>query len=321
MPRIMRTLELAYAGRWGQNGDLITEKDLKEVVETFTPRRPVGIGHDIMKKDDAPKYGNVWSVKLANSGKTLTGDVEFSETLDKLYTSGLYDGWSVSIPKRAIDGKTYLHHLAFLGATPPKIPGLKDLGGKPFQAADNDKIFSFDFSGKIKESDEEVKMTKEEIEAMQKENAELKEANKKLAENKTSLEGELKKAQQEKKEMEEVSPETLPKEFSDKIKSYDEEMKKMRLQAFKAKVENHLPKGVMEQAEVLASSLSSRSDAVNFSDNGQSVSGTEIELLSSILRKWPQSVSLGSSGFDYSDRGSEGAGDVKSAGRQIMKAL
>ena len=77
----------------------------------------------------------------------------------------------------------------------------------------------------------------------------------------------------------------------------------------------------MEQAEVLASSLSSRSDAVNFSDNGQSVSGTEIELLSSILKKWPQSVSLGSSGFDYSDRGSEGAGDVKSAGRQIMKAL
>ena len=226
MPRIMRTLELAYAGRWGQNGDLITEKDLKEVVETFTPRRPVGIGHDIMKKDDAPKYGNVWSVKLANGGKTLTGDVEFSEELDTLYTSGLYDGWSVSIPKRAIDGKTYLHHLAFLGATPPKIPGLKDLGEKPFQAADNDKIFSFDFSGKIKESDEEVKMTKEEIEAMQKENAELKEANKKLAENKTSLEGELKKAQEEKKEMEEVSPETLPKEFSDKIKSYDEEMKK-----------------------------------------------------------------------------------------------
>lgn len=321
MPRIMRTLELAYVGKWGQNGDPITEQDLKEAVETFTPRRPVGIGHDIMKKDDAPKYGNVWSVRLVNGGKTLTGEVEFSEALDKLYTSGLYDGWSVSIPKRAVDGKTYLHHLAFLGATPPKIPGLKDLGEKSFQAADNDKVFSFDFSGKIKESDEEVKMTKEEIEAMQKENAELKEANKKLAENKTSLEGELKKAQEEKKETGEVSSETLPKEFSDKIKSYDEEMKKMRLQAFKAKVENYLPKGLMEQAEVLASSLASRSDAVNFSDNGQSVQGTEIELLASILTKWPQSVSLGSSGFDYSDRGSDTKEDVKSAGRQIMKAL
>ena len=70
--RTIRTLELAKVGEWGMSSDPITGQDLKEVVETFTPRRPVGIGHEAMRRDDAPKYGNVWSVALADDGNTLT---------------------------------------------------------------------------------------------------------------------------------------------------------------------------------------------------------------------------------------------------------
>lgn len=301
MSRIMRTLELARVGKWGVNSDEITEADLADAVETFTPRRPVGIGHEAMHKDDAPKFGDVWSVELSDDGKTLSGDVEFSEELDTLYRAGKYDGWSVSLPKRAKDGKAYLHHLAFLGATPPKIPGLKEL--RSFRFSDGDKVSSFEFSGKLKEIDsEEVNMTEEEIKALkekseqlEKENATLKAENEKLTQDKKDLEEKLKSSS------EPASEETLPKEFSDKLKVYDEELKKNRLSVFKSKVQGKVPKGIMEQAERLADSLARRNDAVNFSDSGKSASANEIELLGSILSAWPTQVLEGSAGFDYSD--------------------
>lgn len=298
--RTIRTLELARVGKWGVNSDEITAKDLADAIETFTPRRPVGIGHDAMHKDNAPKYGNVWSVGLADGGKTLTGEVEFSEELDKLYTSGKYDGWSVSLPRRAKDGKAYLHHLAFLGATPPKIPGLKEID--TFKFADDDKVNAFEFSGKLKEIDEEVKMDEEELKALkekaeqlEKEVATLKAENEKLVEEKKGLEEKLKGCS--------TSEEALPKEFSDKLKTYDEELKKNRLNLFRAKVGAVVPKGVYEQAESLATSIAGRNVSVNFSDNGKTESANEIELLGSILSKWPSQVLEGSVGFDYSDKG------------------
>lgn len=316
--RTIRTLELARVGNWGKNGDPISAQDLRDVVETFTPRRPVGIGHDATRRDDAPKYGNVWAVRLRDGGNTLTGEVELSEELDTLYTSGKYDGWSVSIPKRAKDGKAYLHHLAFLGATPPKIPGLKDLGERPFQFADGDTFFSCEFAGKITELNEEVEMTKEEIEAMQKQNAALKEANEKLTGDNTKLNAQLKKAEEAKASVGSAGAEPeakaaqngtangkaeaqIPQEFADRMKRYDEEIVKSRLTAFKAKVEGKVPAGVMEQAECLASALAGHDSTVNFSDNGTSVSGTEIELLGSILSKWPEAVKSGYAGNDYAD--------------------
>nr|DAM44754.1 MAG TPA: capsid scaffolding protein [Bacteriophage sp.] len=325
--RTIRTLELARVGSWGKNSDPITEQDLRDAVETFTPRRPVGIGHDAMRKDDAPKYGNVWAVRLRDGGKTLTGEVEFGEELDELYTSGKYDGWSVSLPKRAKDGKAYLHHLAFLGATPPKIPGLKDLGEKPFAFADDDEFFACEFAGKLTELNEEVKMTKEEIEAMQKENAALKAANEKLTADNTELGAELKKAKDAKASGGSASAEAksdanavqngtangkaeahIPQEFADRMKRYDEEIVKSRLAAFKAKVEGKVPAGVMEQAECLAGALARRDSSVNFSDNGADRTGSEIELLGSILSKWPEAVKTGYAGNDYADSGDSGKG-------------
>lgn len=301
MPRTIRTLELARVGKWGVNSDEITEKDLADAVETFEARRPVGIGHDAMHKDDAPKFGDVRSVNLSNDGKTLTGEVEFSEELDTLYRDGKYDGWSVSLPKRAKDGKAYLHHLAFLGATPPKIPGLKELHS--FRFSDGDKVSSFEFSGKLKEidgeevnmSEEEVKALKEKAERLEKELAACKAENEKLAEEKKELEEKLKSSSDSSGE------ENLPKEFSDKLKALDEELQKNRLTAFKSKVMGKIPKGIMEKAERLAASLAERNKAVNFSDNGKSAPANEIELLGSILQAWPTQVLEGSAGFDYSD--------------------
>lgn len=206
----------------------------------------------------------------------------------------------MSLPRRAKDGKAYLHHLAFLGATPPKIPGLKEID--TFKFADDDKVNAFEFSGKLKEIDEEVKMDEEELKALkekaeqlEKEVATLKAENEKLVEEKKGLEEKLKGCS--------TSEEALPKEFSDKLKTYDEELKKNRLNLFRAKVGAVVPKGVYEQAESLATSIAGRNVSVNFSDNGKTESANEIELLGSILSKWPSQVLEGSVGFDYSDKG------------------
>lgn len=322
--RTIRTLELAKVGEWGMASDPITQQDLKEVVETFTPRRPVGIGHEAMRRDDAPKYGNVWSVALADDGNTLSGEVEFNDTLDTLYTSGAYDGWSVSIPKRAKDGKAYLHHLAFLGATPPKIPGLKELEVKPFSYADGDVKRSFQFSGNCIEcadketkamNEQEVKALQEKLAALEKENAELKAANEKAAADKKVLEEKLASLEgNEKKE------EAIPAEFADRMQRLEKEAHASRLAAFKAKIEGKVPAGIASQAATLAERLSDRTDVFNFSDNGANVQGTELEALASLLMHWPDPVSVGASGFDFSDRAGKEDG-AASCGIKLLGAL
>ena len=323
--RTIRTLELAKVGEWGMGSDPITGQDLKEVVETFTPRRPVGIGHEAMRRDDAPKYGNVWSVALVDDGNTLTGEVEFTDALDTLYTSGAYDGWSVSIPKRAKDGKAYLHHLAFLGATPPKIPGLKELEVKPFSYADGDVKRSFQFSGNCSEcadkeppmNEQAVKELQEKVAALEKENAELKAAKEKAEADKKALEEKLAADSGEQKK-----EDTIPAEFADRMQKLEQEAHASRLAAFKAKIEGKVPAGIASQAAALAERLSDRTDAFNFSDNGTTVHGTELEALASLLAHWPEPVSVGSSGFDFSDRAGRNKEEGAAAcGMRMLGAL
>lgn len=128
----LKRLELARVGQFGMDGAEITISDLREVVETFDGQAPVSIGHDITKdKDWWPSFGNVIALELDESedgiNATLSGDVMLDELLAEAIDQGFYEGWSISIPQRGSDSKRYLHHLAFLGAVPPKIRDLKIL--------------------------------------------------------------------------------------------------------------------------------------------------------------------------------------------------
>ena len=121
-------LEIARTGTFGAQGSMITAEDLKEVIETFDGKCPVSLGHYMTKQDWWPSWGNVENVYLRDDGDgnaTLIGDISVNETLYEAMKEGFYPSWSVSIPQRAADGKRYLHHLAFIGATPPKIRDLK----------------------------------------------------------------------------------------------------------------------------------------------------------------------------------------------------
>ena len=111
----------------------------------------------------------------------FTTEVVLHPELEKQFSDkddgdGCYKGWSVTIPKRASDGKRYLHSLAICGATPPKIPGLEQLMTKSCYS-DGDTVEVFDFSDAI-DYQEEIPMTEEEKKKM----ADLEAENKKLKE-------------------------------------------------------------------------------------------------------------------------------------------
>lgn len=125
----LKRLELARTGQFGMDGTTLTLQDLREAVETFEGTPPVSIGHQMAKEDWFPSFGSILSVELTEDANgtdgVLTGDVEMNEILSDAYDQGFYTGWSISLPQRGSDSKRYIHHLAFLGAVPPKIRDLK----------------------------------------------------------------------------------------------------------------------------------------------------------------------------------------------------
>lgn len=120
-------LELAKAGN--HNDILISEEDIREMVENFESDIPITIGHEM--DDSMPAYGWIKSVQSSADGKTLIGEIELGEELEKAISEGKYKNWSIGAGRDS-EGKMYLHHLAFLGAVPPMIKDLKiiEMGDK-----------------------------------------------------------------------------------------------------------------------------------------------------------------------------------------------
>ena len=122
-----KIIELARPGTFGQAGTKVTLQDLKEITETFSGSSPITLGHQLA--DWMPAFGKVLSVSLdtKDSSPALTGEIEMHDLLADAWDEGFFQGWSIGAPKGP-DGKRYLHHLAVLGAIPPKIQGLRELG-------------------------------------------------------------------------------------------------------------------------------------------------------------------------------------------------
>ena len=262
----IRTWQLCRTGTFGQDGAKITEKDLDEIAETFAPTRPITIGHDAARGDDFPKFGDVLAIDgiyddpKRKGEKVLVGKVMLHPELEKQFSDkddggGCYKGWSVTIPKRASDGKRYLHSLAICGATPPKIPGLEQLMVKSCYS-DGDSVEVFDFNDAINYQ-EEIPMTDEEkkkMEALEIENKKLKEDAAKAAETKGG---------EDKKEKFSDSP-----EFADMQKEISElkAAKKNALVKGVCDKFSDIPAGLKDGVQKVASVLASASDSFEFSD-------------------------------------------------------
>lgn len=201
-----RTREIAKAGIFGtkDNPEIVTEKDLQEIAETFAEIKtaPVKLGGHWT--ENRPRLGNVVSVEYDKKSKKLFATIEENDVLAKAVDEeGFYPDVSIGAKARASDGKMYLHHLAYLGDEPPAIKDLEQSIATDIHngetdttiaAADDDKatlktypssnatqLFLSDtdpnqstkVEDKEKSQTEEI-MTEDEIKAMQEENAKLK---------------------------------------------------------------------------------------------------------------------------------------------------
>lgn len=123
--------EIFRAGtRKDANGNTvtITAQDLQSVAQSYNANfheAPLVIGHPT---HNAPAFG--WVSKLSVKGDVLTAD--FSQVSDDLVDwvrAGHYKKVSASFyppthPSNPVQGKWYLRHVGFLGATAPAVKGL-----------------------------------------------------------------------------------------------------------------------------------------------------------------------------------------------------
>jgi len=130
-------IELVRAGKFGDVE--ITENDLDELVQNFQGEVPVTIGHSLA--DYMPAVG--WVKKVQRSNGSIVGEIELNDLVKEAFNSGLYKKWSVGI-RRLPDGRKYLHHLALLGAVPPKIKDLKVF--KSIEMSDCNESWTFEFA-------------------------------------------------------------------------------------------------------------------------------------------------------------------------------
>lgn len=118
-----------------ESGDVIefTEADVQQIVETYDPKlheAPLVIGHPKM---DAPAYGLVQSVELAEGGITVAIPHKVHQDFADGVRDGRYSKRSASLytpqhPNNPTPGKWYLRHIGFLGAHPPAVKGLPEVG-------------------------------------------------------------------------------------------------------------------------------------------------------------------------------------------------
>jgi len=307
----VRTLELARTGKHGLDGAEIVKQDIIEMVETFVGKRPVTIGHNV--SDRVPKFGNVLECWSSADNNTLIGVVCFSEAADKLYESGAYDGWSISMPRRLTDGKRVLHHLAILGATPPKISNLEELEQITVDFSEGTMNDRYQFRGEIPKEDKDTMMTDEEKAALKEKEAKIAEleaqnkalsaqANQKSAEP-AAAQGATPPAADAKQDGAAADASANDQDFADVQKELAQikaGRRQERLEGFAKNIAEKLPAGVAEKAKVLAGRIEANG-AFDFSDNGKTEKRDALWLLGEILTSWPAPVKTGASNYNYGD--------------------
>lgn len=281
----IRTWQLCRTGTFGQDGAKITEQDLKEIAETFTPTRPITIGHDAAHGDNFPKFGDVLVIDgiyddaKHRGEKVLVGQVVLHPELEKQFSDkddgdGCYKGWSVTIPKRASDGKRYLHSLAICGATPPKIPGLEQLMVKSCYS-DGDTVEVFDFGDAI-DYQEEIPMSDEEKKKM----ADLEAENKRLKEDAEKAAASKKNGEDKKEKFSDS------KEYADMQKKIDDLEASRKEAVVKGVCDKFadIPAGLKDSVQKVAGVLASTTESFEFSDkDGNKSNKTALDLFSDVL--------------------------------------
>lgn len=105
-----------------------SDADLKATAAAYNPalhEAPLVIGHP---KIDAPAYG--WVKRLAYAGGLEAEPTQVDPAFAEMVAAGRFKKisasfWEPGSPNNPQPGVYYLHHVGFLGATPPAVKGLR----------------------------------------------------------------------------------------------------------------------------------------------------------------------------------------------------
>ena len=127
------------------NSHTFTRAQLEEMVATYNAavrEAPLTVGHP---KDNLPAYGWVKRVFINDAGNLAVDPHQVDPAFAEMVKAQRFKKRSASFyppnaPHNPTPGKWYLRHVAFLGAQPPAVAGLKDIG---FSADDAAEAISF----------------------------------------------------------------------------------------------------------------------------------------------------------------------------------
>jgi hypothetical protein len=145
-------LELFRVGDYGSKGRY-TAADIAGVVQRYSAagESPIAIGHP--KTDAEPAFG--WLKAVRFDGQVLHGTPgDVHSVLDQGWQNKMYRNRSIAFG-RDPQGQLYIHHVAFLGAVPPVVQGLRDakFSNDPYETV------AFSDSGEDMPNEADVKKT------------------------------------------------------------------------------------------------------------------------------------------------------------------
>lgn len=148
-----------------------SEADLAGMAASYNPalrEAPLTVGHP---KDNLPAYGWVKSVGRSASGALAINTHQVEPQFAEMVEAGRFKKRSASFyPPQAANnptpGQWYLRHVAFLGAQPPAVAGLKDIQFSEDDDAGGAVCFSEPVTAQTP-TQESLSMTEAEIKALQ----------------------------------------------------------------------------------------------------------------------------------------------------------
>ena len=149
---------------------VFSDADVADMAASYNPttrEAPLTIGHP---EHNLPAYGWVQSVGRNAAGVLTINPHKVEPQFAEMVAAGRFSKRSASFypptaPNNPTPGKWYLRHVAFLGAQPPAIAGLKDI-----QFSEDDAGGAVSFSESVTadpSTQEPLSMTEAEIKAMQ----------------------------------------------------------------------------------------------------------------------------------------------------------
>ena len=169
-------IEIFRAGRHLDDAGVahhFSEADLDGMAASYSPalrEAPLTVGHP---KDNLPAYGWVKAVARTPAGTLAITPHQVEPQFAEMVQAGRFKKRSASFypphaPNNPTPGKWYLRHVAFLGAQPPAVAGLKDIA-----FSEGDATGAVNFSDPVTTTQEPDDMSKELQEQLAKVQADL----------------------------------------------------------------------------------------------------------------------------------------------------